>query len=981
MTAYTAGERPDKPPDGVTISRFRHKRDTAPRQERRPWDDLTRLLSRHAVRREKDGPLWSPVRFCPGTARAAANVEAVTELVYDVDHTPPDWNLLDGVAFVAYTTYSHTAEDPHWRIVIRLARPVPAAEWAQVWQRARARYAPMADPSCKDPCRMYYLPACPPGRPGSARIGAGAPVDAGGLPETPEEVQQRELAAAGSAGPAPRPVGVGAERPGDRFARETNWAEILTLHGWRSGGERRGQEVWRRPGRADDREARSANTTRDGNLWVWTSNAPPFESQRSYTKLHAHVLLEHGGDWSAAVRALAERYAPPPAIGTGPRREGATDGHAPPPGVAPPVAGSGEEPRHEIDAGNRSLPDVAGQAWEALLAYNAPPRLFRYGGALSRLETNDRGGTVTRVLTEDRVRHHLARAASWYRVKREGRDAPARRVPELPPVHVVKDLLATPDPPLPALSRVVSAPVFSPSGEVLTTPGYHQEGRTYYAPLPGATAVPAVPDAPAGEDVARAKALILDELLVDFPFTGESERAHAVALLLLPFLRGMIDGPTPLHLIEKPTVGTGATLLAEALTAPAAGAKPAPMVEGRDDEEWRKRITATLRESPAAVLIDNLRRRLDTAALSAAITAPDTWADRLLGTSETVHLPVRCAWIATGNNPALSDELARRAVRIRLDARVEQPHLREPKEFRHGDLGGWAAAHRHELVWAALVLGRAWVAAGRPPGRRTIGSFESWARVVGGVLETAGIPGFLGNLQELYERSNEERAAWVAFVGAWWDAFADAPTPVKELFPLVAAGDVPLALGDPEKKNSGPVSLGTKIRQAEGRIFAGKRIERAGERKNAILWRLARLDPPGGAPPGPETHRDSPGDSLPQTAGPDLEDAPAGESGESGESFPDLRARAQPQAHLRARPEGPEETPRTHPDRAVPGGNVPVSLGRVSAGAGPETHRGDSPVRGTCDYCGRPMHALREVHGRVHVLCREHDFRPAGGTR
>ena len=106
MTAYTAGERPDKPPDGVTISRFRHKRDTAPRQERRPWDALVRLLSHHAVRREKDGPLWSPVLFRPGTARAAANVAAVTELGYDVDHIPPDRNLLDGVALVAYTTSS-----------------------------------------------------------------------------------------------------------------------------------------------------------------------------------------------------------------------------------------------------------------------------------------------------------------------------------------------------------------------------------------------------------------------------------------------------------------------------------------------------------------------------------------------------------------------------------------------------------------------------------------------------------------------------------------------------------------------------------------------------------------------------------------------------------------------------------------------------------------------------------------------------------
>ena len=311
MTAYTAPDPPDKPPDIVTISRFRHKRDTAPRQERQPWDGLTRLLSRHAVRREKDGPLWSPVRFRPGTERAAANVEAVTELVYDVDHVPPDWNLLDGVAFVAYTTYSHTADDPHWRLVLRLARPVPAAAWATVWRRGRARYAPMADPACSDPGRMYYLPTCRPGQRGAAQIGEGTPVEPDALPETPQEVEERALAAAQ---PASRPPGApagapgGGERPGDRFASQVTWAELLEPHGWRTAGTLRGQEVWRRPGRTENREARSANTTRDGNLWVWTSSAPPFEPRTSYTKLHAYVLLEHRSDWTAAIKALAERY-------------------------------------------------------------------------------------------------------------------------------------------------------------------------------------------------------------------------------------------------------------------------------------------------------------------------------------------------------------------------------------------------------------------------------------------------------------------------------------------------------------------------------------------------------------------------------------------------------------------------------------------------------------------------------------------------
>jgi putative DNA primase/helicase len=44
--------------------------------------------------------------------------------------------------------------------------------------------------------------------------------------------------------------------------------------------------------------------------------------------------------------------------------------------------------------------------------------------------------------------------------------------------------------------------------------------------------------------------------------------------------------------------------------------------------------------------------------------------------SETVGLPVRCGWIATGNNLLLSDEMTRRTVRVHLDSGEEFPETR-----------------------------------------------------------------------------------------------------------------------------------------------------------------------------------------------------------------------------------------------------------------------------------------------------------------
>ena len=228
----------------------------------------------------------------------------------------------------------------------------------------------------------------------------------------------------------------------------------------------------------------------------------------------------------------------------------------------------------------------------------------------------------------------------------------------------------------------------------------------------------------------------------------------------------MIDGPTPLHVIEKPTPGTGATLMVDAVAMIVTGGGVSVMVEGRDDEEWRKRITAKLRQVPSLVLIDNLRRQLNSSALSAALTAP-FWEDRVLGISEMVRLPIRCLWVATGNNPEFSNEMARRLVRIRLDARHDQPWRRSG--FRHPNLMAWVRANRGRLVAACLTLCRAWVAAGMPRGTTIVGSFECWSSVMGGVLAVAEVPGFLGNVDEMLEAADAEGAIWRAFVARWWE--------------------------------------------------------------------------------------------------------------------------------------------------------------------------------------------------------------------
>ncbi|WP_292611453.1 toprim domain-containing protein, partial [Nitrobacter sp. 62-13] len=415
-----------------------------------------------------------------------------------------------------------------------------------------------------------------------------------------------------------------------------------------------------------------------------------------------------------------------------------------------------ENARPQLRADNGDLAGAVSQAWRILLAANNPPWLFRAAGCPTWVVRDDDGLPMAKPLTEDRLRPVLAQLVDWRKINRKGELVPAH-----PPLAVIKSILATPDPALPVLAGIVTTPVFGRDGDLITEPGYHPAARLLYDP-PKDFVLPPIAMKPTPADITAARSLLLDDLLGEFPFTGEAERAHALALLLVGFVRAMIDGPTPLHLVEKPTQGTGATLMVDAISVIATGCRASVMVEGSDDEEWRKRLTAKLRQIPSVVLIDNLRRPLDSSALAAALTAP-FWEDRVLGASETTRLPVRCIWIATGNNPEFSGEMARRLVRIRLDARVDQPWRR--KGFRHPDLIGWVNANRADLVAACLSLCRGWIAAGMPRGAKHIGSFEAWAAVMGGLLEAIGVPGFLSNIDEMLDASDGEGAVWRVFVG------------------------------------------------------------------------------------------------------------------------------------------------------------------------------------------------------------------------
>lgn len=152
------------------------------------WAELVDLLSRHDVREDKDGRGWSPTKYLPGATRLKANVREVAALVLDVDHADVPRAQLDGLAWLAHTTHSHSPDDPRWRVIIPFTRPVPAADWPDVVQRAYVRFGGVADTQCQDASRFYYRPSCRPGAEHLVEHHDGRALDPDELPAlTPEQ--------------------------------------------------------------------------------------------------------------------------------------------------------------------------------------------------------------------------------------------------------------------------------------------------------------------------------------------------------------------------------------------------------------------------------------------------------------------------------------------------------------------------------------------------------------------------------------------------------------------------------------------------------------------------------------------------------------------------------------------------------------------------------------------------------------------------
>lgn len=411
------------------------------------------------------------------------------------------------------------------------------------------------------------------------------------------------------------------------------------------------------------------------------------------------------------------------------------------------------------------------------------PVIYKRGVHPVRLRRDTKSGLKVETLTATTFAAEVERWTLWGETQRKVTKATGC------PSDIAEKLRTDPALDVPTLTDIRNAPFYTADGRLVASPGYHAASGVYYDP--DGLDVGEIPDVPTDDEV-RAAAVLVQKPYGEFPFNdgvkdpqGKASRANIIGRDVTAFVREMVDC-VPMYLLDKTSHGAGGTLLANVGSIIATGKKAAVDTVKKDSYGWQQAFHSHALAGTSRILIDNVPKGyvIDDTNIAAYGTAARL-EGRILGKSEVGGGDVRWILEWTGVNLGFSQENARRSIMVRIDPAMSSPGERE---FDIPDLEAWTLENRSDLVRAHLILIQNWIAKGRPSwSGKALASFEAWSRVVGGILEAAGIKGFNGNRHLLEGKDSE---AMRDFVQMWFDRFGSQPVrPGKVEFDFDAESD------------------------------------------------------------------------------------------------------------------------------------------------------------------------------------------------
>lgn len=294
----------------ITIGMVRNAHDPRITSRALPWSEFCQELSKPDIREAKDGTGFVLAQF-NAMHRAGKNVAAISALGFDVDgkdQAPlPSFIAHKGLsrrgwAHVVYTTWSHSAESPRYRIIVALDAPLHPdvlrdAQFYVVDQLPEA-IAQAIDRACLgDRARLFYAPATPPDRAGEYEFysGGSTPLSARTLTLIAAAMQHQREAKKEKAKAMTARIAAGGVSVIAQFNEQHTIEEVLENGGYTRKGKR-----WVSP---HSHSGTPGIVEIEGRIFCHHAD-DPMHNGHALDAFDAYAAIYHGGDLRAAAAAV-----------------------------------------------------------------------------------------------------------------------------------------------------------------------------------------------------------------------------------------------------------------------------------------------------------------------------------------------------------------------------------------------------------------------------------------------------------------------------------------------------------------------------------------------------------------------------------------------------------------------------------------------------------------------------------------------------
>lgn len=371
--------------------------------------------------------------------------------------------------------------------------------------------------------------------------------------------------------------------------------------------------------------------------------------------------------------------------------------------------------------------------------------------------------------------------------------------------------------------------------ELVRTAGY-DKASAIFAAFDGASYQLPEPN----EANARTALAALEEIVSEFHFASEADKASAIAAMLTASIRSSLP-LSPAFSISASRPGSGKSYLASLIACFGGPGEPINTSYPTTNEEASKQVLSLMLSSPAVVCFDDMVSDwIAYPAINRVLTS-ETVSDRILGTNRVATARTATLIMGTGNNIRPLRDLARRVVSIYLSPRVQ-----DITDLQYtGNPVQRVKADRARYVGYALTIISAYLKAGAPTfDLPMIPSFEEWSKLCRQSLVWLGQP---DPATSLIAQVNDDPDVQLVgdLLAQWYECFRERPTMVRTVIEKADTdSDLKEALLELPVAERGTINrskLGRFLSRHANRIVGGLELRQThnGER---TAWTVVAID-------------------------------------------------------------------------------------------------------------------------------------------